>query len=140
MNNYNIYAIVLDTEIINIIVAENIFVAIECAKTYDSERADAVECGDYKCSIGDYYIEGTFYFKDKETPIPNTSTEHIISTLTESNAELIKSLNEVRTNYNTMQSSVEKLLKNNVNIETALCELAVMIAGDTDENISEEVE
>ena len=127
MNNHDIYAIILNEEIINLIVAENIFQATECAKTYDSERAIAVECGDYKCSIGDCYIDGIFYFKDRETLIPNTSVNTLIETLTYSNEMLERHLNDITHKYETIEQSLMTVLQNNVDIEMALCELAQLI-------------
>lgn len=127
MNNHNVYAIVLNEEVINLIVAENIFQASESAKAYDFERASAVECTDYKCSIGDYYIDGIFYYKDRETQIPNTSVDALLNELAVSNDSLNNYLNEVSTKYSSMEQSIMTLLQSNVDIEIALCELAQLI-------------
>lgn len=88
---HNTYAIILNGEIINIIVADNFHVANDCARIV-SKDAHAVECNLYKCSIGDYYKDGRFYFKDGITEIQRESTpEESIETLKQSDSQLIES-------------------------------------------------
>ena len=130
MKNHNVFAVIIEEEIINLIVAENLFQAMDNAKSYDKERATAVECTDYACGIGDYYIGGHFYYKDKETLIPNTSMESVINGLTESNESISNYVNEIDTKYDTVEQSILTLLQSNTDIEIALCELAMLITGE----------
>ena len=58
----------------NIIVADNYEIANQLARTIYGEGAIAVESTQYPVSIGDKYINGTFYFKDGVTPIPRNKT------------------------------------------------------------------
>ena len=85
---HNTYAVVLNGEIVNMIVADNFHVANDCARVVSND-AQAVECSLYKCSIGDYYKDGRFYFKDGVTEIPRESTpEESIAALNEQTAEI----------------------------------------------------
>ena len=126
--NYNIYAIIIDEQIINLIVAENIFVAKEIAATYDKEKADAVECTAYKCSIGDYYIDGKFYYKDKETEILDTSVNMMIDSHTHNISTLNNEISIIQNVCNTLESSITKLAENKLYIEEALCEISLLIS------------
>lgn len=88
MNIHNTYAVILNDEIINMIVANNFHVAMACARVV-SQDAQAVECNLYRCSIGDIYKDGRFYFKDGVTEIPRESTpEESIADLNEQTAEI----------------------------------------------------
>lgn len=88
---HNTYAIILNGEIVNMIVADNFHVANDCARVVSND-AQAVECSLYKCSIGDYYKDGRFYFKDGVTEIPRESTpEESIATLKQTDSELMES-------------------------------------------------
>lgn len=88
MNIHNTYAVILNDEIINMIVANNFHVAMACARVV-SQDAQAVECNLYRCSIGDYYKDGRFYFKDGTTEIPKEPTlEESITALESANAEI----------------------------------------------------
>lgn len=130
MRNHNVYAIVLNDEIVNLIVAENLFQAMDNAKIYDRERATAVDCTDFKCGVGDYYIDGQFFYKDKETRIPNTSIDSLINGLTLSNESLNSHIEEINTKYDNVEQSILTLLQSNTDIEIALCELAMLISGE----------
>lgn len=69
MSIHNTYAVILEEKIVNIIVADNFIVANECARSASND-ASVAECNNYRCSVGDIYKDGTFYFKDGVTPIP----------------------------------------------------------------------
>lgn len=85
---HNTYAIVLIGEIINIIVADNFHAANDCARIVSND-AQAVECNLYRCSIGDFYKDGRFYFKDGVTEIQRESTtEESITALNAQTAEI----------------------------------------------------
>lgn len=128
MKNHNIYAIVLNEEIVNMIVAENIFIAQEQAKDYDIEKAFAVECTDYPCSIGDYYIGGFFYYKDKITEIKNNSIENQLANVNNSHKELNKEYSNILFSQEGTEKNISNLLKGIQEIETALCELSILVA------------
>lgn len=126
MNNHKTFAIILNDEIVNIIVAESIIIAGMCAKEIDVEKAYSVECTDYPCSIGDYYIDNTFYFKDKITPIPNNSIENILSDLQREKTDLKNDLENLIKSYKELYDNFVNLTKCKNDIESALCELSIL--------------
>ena len=65
---HQIFAHILDTQIKNIIVCDNYEVANQLARAIYGQNAIAVECTQYPCSIGDFYVDNSFHYKDKEDP------------------------------------------------------------------------
>lgn len=126
MTNHKVFAIIIGEEIQNIIVAENIIIADICAKN-TSENAFAIDCTDYPCSIGDFYIGTDFYFKDKVTIIPSNSFESVLEDLKKSKDKINKELLALSDEYKEIANKFNDLLKSKDGIEKALCELSMLI-------------
>jgi hypothetical protein len=65
---HQVFAHILDTKIKNIIVCDNYEVANQLARAIYGDTAIAQECTQYPCGIGDYFVDNTFYFRDKDDP------------------------------------------------------------------------
>lgn len=68
------FAIVLNEKVVNDIVCDNYTLANDLARSQYGDKAFAVDSTQYPASIGDYYKNGTFYFKDGTTSIPRQNT------------------------------------------------------------------
>ena len=77
---HQVFAHILDTKIMNVIVCDNYEIANQLARATYGDSAIAYECTQYRCGIGDYFIDNVFYFADKEDPnkvgemVPRTNT------------------------------------------------------------------
>ena len=65
---HQVFAHILDTKIKNVIVCDNYEIANQLARATYGDSAIAVECTQYRCGIGDYFIDNVFYFADKDDP------------------------------------------------------------------------
>ena len=63
-----VFAHILDNKIKNVIVCDNYEVANQLARSIDGQNAIAVECTQYPCGIGDFYIDNSFHYRDKDDP------------------------------------------------------------------------
>ncbi|WP_180994612.1 hypothetical protein [Clostridium sp. chh4-2] len=76
---WQMYAFILDEEILNITHCENYEEANRIAKAVYGEEAIAVDCLQYPCQIGDKHINGVFYHVDPntgdQTPIQYVPTQ-----------------------------------------------------------------
>ena len=59
------FAQIVDTQIKNIIVIDDFFIAQQLTKASFGENSVAVDCSRYPVSVGDYFIDGVFYKADK---------------------------------------------------------------------------
>ena len=65
---HQVFAHILDTQIKNVIVCDNYEVANQLARSIYGQNAIAVECTQYPCGIGDFYIDNSFHYRDKDDP------------------------------------------------------------------------
>ena len=65
---HQVFAHILDTQIKNVIVCDNYEVANQLARAIYGQNAIAVECTQYPCGIGDYYVDNSFHYRDKDDP------------------------------------------------------------------------
>ena len=65
---HQVFAHILDTQIKNVIVCDNYEVANQLARAIYGDNAIAVECTQYPCGIGDFYVDNTFHYRDKDDP------------------------------------------------------------------------
>lgn len=65
---HQVFAHILDTQIKNVIVCDNYEVANQLARAIYGDNAIAVECTQYPCGIGDFYIDNSFHYRDKDDP------------------------------------------------------------------------
>ena len=65
---HQVFAHILDTQIKNVIVCDNYEVANQLARAIYGQNAIAVECTQYPCGIGDFYIDNSFHYRDKDDP------------------------------------------------------------------------
>ena len=63
-----VFAHILDNKIKNVIVCDNYEVANQLARSIYGQNAIAVECTQYPCGIGDFYIDNSFHYRDKDDP------------------------------------------------------------------------
>lgn len=97
---HEVFAQIFEGEVKNIMVCENYPMADYLTKcTYGSE-AYAVDCLQYRCSVGDEYHDGFFWHVDLETgeevQVPYAPTqEQQVSALTAENAELTLAMAEM---------------------------------------------
>lgn len=84
---HQVFAQIQGQSIKNIMVCDNYELANQLTRSIYGDDAFAVECTQYPVSIGDKFIDGTFYFKDGVTPVPrrNTAEEDAQQALTEIN-------------------------------------------------------
>lgn len=68
------FALIAGGTIQNDIVCSSYTTANELAKGQYGVEAFAVDSTQYPVSIGDYYRDGIFYFKDGNTPVPRQNT------------------------------------------------------------------
>ena len=68
------FAIILEEKVVNDIVCDNYTLANSLAKAQYGQDVFAVDSTQYPASIGDFYKDGIFYFKDGTTPIPRQNT------------------------------------------------------------------
>ena len=59
------FAQIVDTQIKNIIVIDDFFIAQQLTKASFGENSVAVDCSRYPVSVGDYFIDGVFYKADE---------------------------------------------------------------------------
>ncbi|MDF2586631.1 MAG: hypothetical protein K0S41_472 [Anaerocolumna sp.] len=71
---HQVFAQIVDTEIRNIIVADNYELANQLSRMIYGDTGSALECTQYPVSIGDKCIDRVFYFKDGLTPVPRKNT------------------------------------------------------------------
>lgn len=71
---HQVFAVINEEVIENVIVCDNYTLANDLARTVFGESAIAVECTQYCVGIGDFYKEGRFYFKDGETIVKRQNT------------------------------------------------------------------
>lgn len=95
---HEIFAQVHNGVVQNIIVCDNYPTADHLTKCIYGSEAFAVDCLQYKCSVGDKYHDGCFWYVDPETgeevQIPYIPTqEQQVSALTAENAELNSTIN-----------------------------------------------
>lgn len=75
---HQLYALIFDGEVVNIFVCEDYELANQLARATYGNSAVAVECNQYPCTIGDRYINNTFYRTDnngEEVEIQYVPTE-----------------------------------------------------------------
>lgn len=72
---HQIYAIVLQEEIKNIIVCDNYELANQIGRLNYGVEAFAVDCQQYPCGIGDTYRNGIFYRKETDEEIERIPTD-----------------------------------------------------------------
>jgi hypothetical protein len=65
---HQVFAHILDTKIQNIIVCDNYELANQLARAIYGQSAIAQECTQYPCGIGDYFVNNTFFYADKDDP------------------------------------------------------------------------
>ena len=65
---HQVFAHILDNKIKNVIVCDNYEVANQLARSIYGQNAIAVECTQYPCGIGDFYIDNSFHYRDKDDP------------------------------------------------------------------------
>ena len=65
---HQVFAHILDNKIKNAIVCDNYEVANQLARSIYGQNAIAVECTQYPCGIGDFYIGNSFHYRDKDDP------------------------------------------------------------------------
>ena len=65
---HQVFAHILDNKIKNVIVCDNYEVANQLARSIYGQNAIAVECTQYPCGIGDFYIDKSFHYRDKDDP------------------------------------------------------------------------
>ena len=65
---HQVFAHILDNKIKNVIVCYNYEVANQLARSIYGQNAIAVECTQYPCGIGDFYIDNSFHYRDKDDP------------------------------------------------------------------------
>jgi hypothetical protein len=65
---HQVFAHILDTKIKNVIVCDNYEIANQLARSTYGPTAIGVECTQYPCGIGDYFVDNTFYYRDKDDP------------------------------------------------------------------------
>lgn len=65
---HQVFAHILDTKIKNVIVCDNYEIANQLARSTYGPTAIGVECTQYPCGIGDYFIDNVFYYKDPDDP------------------------------------------------------------------------
>ena len=65
---HQVFAHILDTKIKNVIVCDNYEIANQLARSTYGPTAIGVECTQYPCGIGDYFVDNVFYYKDKDDP------------------------------------------------------------------------
>ena len=65
---HQVFAHILDNKIKNVIVCDNYEVANQLARSIYGQNAIAVECTQYPCGIGDFYIDNAFHYRDKDDP------------------------------------------------------------------------
>ena len=68
MVGHQVFAHILDNKIKNVIVCDNYEVANQLARSIYGQNAIAVECTQYPCGIGDFYIDNSFHYRDKDDP------------------------------------------------------------------------
>ena len=59
------FAQIVGTQIKNIIVIDDFFIAQQLTKASFGENSVAVDCSRYPVSVGDYFIDGVFYKADE---------------------------------------------------------------------------
>ena len=65
---HQVFAHILDNKIKNVIVCDNYEGANQLARSIYGQNAIAVECTQYPCGIGDFYIDNSFHYRDKDDP------------------------------------------------------------------------
>lgn len=114
---HQVFAQINNSEIKNIIVCGNYDVANTLARSIYGPNAIAVECTQYPVSIGDKYIDNTFYFKDGITQVPRQNTAE----------EDVKVLNTETTE---LKSSNEDVINTLADMLITICELQLGIISD----------
>ena len=71
---HQIFAIINETDIKNIMVCDNYELANQLARMTYGNEAFAEDCTQYPVSIGDKFIDRVFYFKDGVTMVPRMNT------------------------------------------------------------------
>lgn len=75
---HQIFAIIDNEEVMNVIVCDDYYMANELAKGSYGPDAIAVDCLQYPCGIGDKYIDGKFYdISGKEIPYLPTQEQEV---------------------------------------------------------------
>lgn len=89
MFEHQVFAIITNEKIENIMVCDNYELANQIARDVYGQEAFAVDCRQYPCGIGDGYFDGAFYHRDSNAVIerlPNEKEE--IETLKAENLRL----------------------------------------------------
>lgn len=94
---HQVFAMVLDQEVKNIMVCDNYELANELARVMYGEAAIAVDCLQYPCSPKDQYINGEFYYKDSGVKVERRPTED--ERISELEAQLLDSLEAIAELY-----------------------------------------
>ena len=93
MTAHEVYALIHDGMVQNIVVAYSYEDANRVARAVYGNGAIAVDCLQYPCEVGDKYVNGVFYKADGVTLIECIPTqEHQVAQLQQENAELTLAL------------------------------------------------
>lgn len=98
---HQVYALIQDEKVQNIIVGDDYEFANQAAREFYGPGAIAVDCLQYRCAIGDTFKNNTFYHVNpetgEETPLEYVPTaEQQVVTLTEENNQLKAELTNVQ--------------------------------------------
>lgn len=91
------YALIKDERIKNVIKCDNYEVANQLARSEYGQDAIGVDCSQYLCGIGDFFVNNTFYSKTLDENGNEVQGEEIVrqNTAEEDAAEALKIVNEL---------------------------------------------
>ena len=91
------YALIKDERIKNVIKCDNYEVANQLARSEYGQDAIGVDCSQYLCGIGDFFVNNTFYSKTVNEDGEEVKGEEIVrqNTAEEDAAEALKIVKEL---------------------------------------------
>lgn len=91
------YALIKDERIKNVIKCDNYEVANQLARSEYGQDAIGVDCSQYLCGIGDFFVNSTFYSSTIDENGEEVKGEEIVrqNTAEEDAAEALKIVNEL---------------------------------------------